>query len=138
MRQSKSTWKRVERRTAADLGGRRNGNTGAATADVDAGLFCVECKSWRRPAERIEAALRQAEAARRPGQIAIARIHTVGKHNSQDLAVMRWSDFLDLHGDGKATVSDLVQDLIDKANVGDAEARRWLAVLAPDKLPTAG
>ena len=131
-RQSRRTWKRVETRTAKELNGKRSGATGVASVDVDAGLFAIECKSWRRGPGRVEAALRQAEAAARPGQVAVARLHTVGKVGGQDLAVMRWSDFLDLHGDGKPRLSELVEELRKQAAAGDPQARATLQVLAPE------
>lgn len=92
---NRRTWQRVETRTAKDLAGIRNA-LGAAGADVDAGAFVVECKARTQPAGYVAAALEQAEAAAKPGQTALARLHTKGQRADDDLAVMRWSSLLAL------------------------------------------
>lgn len=94
---SKSTWKALERDTAKEIGGVRNGNRGAATADAENAHLVVECKSWSRPPARVVGALRQAELAARNGdKVPVARIHTLRKDKAGDLAVLRWSVLLDL------------------------------------------
>ena len=82
-----------ERRIAATIGGKRNGNTGKATADVEAGWLCIECKAWTNPPRRVEAALEQAERAASVDQLPIAVIHTTGRRSGSDLVIMRWGAF---------------------------------------------
>lgn len=96
MTQSRSTWKRLERETAKQIGGVRNGNRGVATADAESGNLAIECKSWSRPPERVEAALVQAELAAGEGKLPIARIHTKGGRTDNDLAVVRWHVMVNL------------------------------------------
>lgn len=97
MAQSKSTWKALERKTAKEIGGVRNGNRGAATADAESSRLAVECKSWSRLPAKVEEALQQAEKAARNGELLpIARIHRKGGRGADDLAVVRWSTILRL------------------------------------------
>ena len=98
MGQSRSTWKRLERETAKQIGGVRNGNRGIATADAESGNLAIECKSWSRPPERVEAALVQAELAADAagGLLPVARIHTKGGRTDNDLAVVRWHVLVNL------------------------------------------
>ena len=106
MAQSRSTWKRLERKTAKEIGGTRSGNKGVAAADAYNDWLVVECKSWSSEPSRIVAALKQAEAAATAVQVPIARIHKVGSRGDTDLVVMRWSTFAKLvlepreNGDG--------------------------------------
>lgn len=98
MRQHKRTWQRHEARVAAALGTSRNGNTGAATADVMTNWLAVECKSWRTLPAKVLAAVVQAEAAADENQLPIAVLHQVGQRSDNDLVVMRWGDFMDWFG----------------------------------------
>lgn len=97
-RQSSSTWKRLERETAKQIGGVRNGNRGAATADAENDVLAVECKSWATLPAKVEAALLQAESAARnaDGLLPVARIHRKGQKGDNDLAVVRWHVMLKL------------------------------------------
>lgn len=98
MGQSRSTWKKLERDTARQIGGVRNGNRGVATADAESGNLAIECKSWSRPPERVESALVQAELAADAagGLLPIARIHAKGGRKDNDLAVVRWHVMVNL------------------------------------------
>lgn len=96
MAQSRSTWKRLERVTAAQIGGKRNGATGLATADAESAQVVVECKSWSAPPKRVVDALLQAERAAKGAKFPVARIHTKNKDGDGDLAVVRWSKMLEL------------------------------------------
>ena len=92
-------WKDHERQLAKSIGGKRIGNQGIATADVENERLCIEAKSWQGGVKRVESALQQAEGAAGSGQLAIAVIHTVGRRHANDLVVMRWEQFLDRFGD---------------------------------------
>lgn len=105
-RQHKRTWQRHEGRVATALGVQRSGNTGEATADVDAGWLAVECKSWSKLPSRVLAALEQAERAAGEGQLAIAVLHQVGQRSGKDLVVMRWADFMEWFGDDRPNDGD--------------------------------
>ena len=96
MPQSRSTWKRLERKTAKEIGGQRSGNRGKAAPDAYNDWLTVECKSWSSEPSRIVAALKQAESAATEMQVPIARIHKVGSRGDTDLVVMRWSTFAKL------------------------------------------
>lgn len=98
MKQHKRTWQRHEQRVAEALGTQRNGNTGAATADIVTDWLAVECKSWRTLPAKVAAAMEQAEAAASSGQLPIAVLHQVGQRSAQDMVVMRWGDFLNWFG----------------------------------------
>ena len=97
---NRSNWKGHERRIAKAVGGKRNGATGLASADVETDRLCIEAKSWKGGVKRVESALIQAERAARPGQLPIAVIHTLGRHSKNDLVIMRWAEFLELVGIG--------------------------------------
>lgn len=99
MRQHKRTWQRHEQRIAEALSTQRNGNTGAATADVVTDWLAVECKSWRSLPAKVTAAMEQAEAAASSEQLPIAVLHQVGQRSQHDLVVMRWGDFLNWFGE---------------------------------------
>ena len=88
-------WKDHERQLARAIDGRRNGNQGIAIADVENDWLCIEAKSWKGGAKRIEAALQQAERAAHDNQLAIAVIHTVGRRHCNDLVIIRWGEFLE-------------------------------------------
>jgi len=120
-----------ERRLAAATGGKRNGNTGRATADVEAVWLCIEAKSWTNPPRRVEAALEQAERAACADQLPIAVIHTMGRRSSSDLVVMRWGLFADYFGGARR--SEFIDRLQEDAAAGDAEAALALRMLAPDQ-----
>jgi hypothetical protein len=94
-----TAWKAHERRLAKQTGGRRNGPTGTATADVETPWLCIEAKAWQGSVKRVEAALAQAERAAKPGQLAIAVLHTLGRHSKNDLVILRWGDFRQWFGD---------------------------------------
>mgnify|MGYP001407215788 CR=1 FL=1 len=94
--QSRSTWKALERRTAVEIGGIRNGMTGLATADAESDNLVVECKSWSSMPKRVVDALKQAERASGGTKVAVARIHAKNKDGDNDLAVVRWSVMIKL------------------------------------------
>ena len=81
-------WKDHERQLAKSIGGKRIGNQGIATADVESEWLCIEAKSWQGGVKRVEAALRQSEGVAGDGQLPIAVIHTVGRRHRNDLSSM--------------------------------------------------
>ena len=96
MAQSRSTWKRLERKTAKEIGGQRSGNKGKAAADAYNDWLTVECKSWAKGPKRVLSALRQAENEAGDTKIPVARIHELGCRGDADLVVMRWGTFAKL------------------------------------------
>lgn len=93
------TWKKHERRVARLLGGKRNGATGAATADVESDWLAVECKARKALPQWLENALLQAENAAGDEQLPIAVLHQVGRHSRNDIVCLRLSDFAEWFGD---------------------------------------
>ncbi|MFH0901320.1 MAG: hypothetical protein V2A73_11895 [Pseudomonadota bacterium] len=92
--------KEHERALARRLGGKRVGNTGKATADVQAGWLCVEAKSRRRPLPaEIRDAIGQAVKAAKPEQLAIAVFHQLHCRHDDDVVMLRLSDFEAWFGD---------------------------------------
>ena len=91
-----STWKAVERRTAAALGGKRLGATGAANPDVIAGDLCIECKHKASlPAWLTEALAKVRQQAGRD-KVGLVVLHEKGRRDS--LVVLSLSDFAARYG----------------------------------------
>lgn len=89
-----------ERALAKRLNGQRVGNSGKATADVQAGWLCVEAKSRRRPLPaEIRDAIGQAVKAAKPEQLAIAVFHQLHCRHDDDIVMLRLSDFEAWFGD---------------------------------------
>ena len=127
MTQSKSTWKRHERTIATQLGTKRNGNTGLATADVSTPSWCIEAKSWTRLPVKVVDALRQAEAARTGHQTALAVLHQVGSQHAKDLVILRWADFAALLL-GDAPEDRRTRAAVEMSDASDADRR----IFTPD------
>ncbi len=98
---ARNTWKAYERRIADDFGGRRIPVTGIDRdgADVETKLFLIQAKlrkvlpwylwSWVFPIAAIAA---------EKGKIGIVVLRKKHMLNSDSLVVMKYSDFLSLHG----------------------------------------
>ncbi len=92
---------RHERRTAAALGGRRIGNTGRATADVESDWAAIECKSRAALPQWLKAAVQQAEAAATgfvSPRLPVVVLHELGGRVSDDLVVVPASAFMAWYG----------------------------------------
>lgn len=100
---ARSTWKGWERRVAHRLGGRRRPVTGLDRGDGDCftPMFEVSCKLRKgQPAYLLEwlSEIRRNAVAR--GRIGLVVWKTPGRGRADDdaLVVLRWSDFIALHG----------------------------------------
>lgn len=87
------TWKEHERRVAARLDSKRNGNRGTATADIDTPLWAVECKSRRELPAWLLDAMTQARRNAGDGQTALVCLHQVGQRSDKDIVCMSLADF---------------------------------------------
>ncbi len=97
----RSSWKRTERRVAAALGGERVPVSGRARGDVPDvrhPLWAIEVKHRKRLPALLAEAMSQAVAAQRDGQVPLVVLHETGRHQGNDLVVLRMSDWIDLHG----------------------------------------
>lgn len=92
------TWKEHERRTARRLSGIRNGNTGTATADVQAGRYAVECKSRKQLPTWLLDAMAQAKRNATPGTVGIVVLHKVGQRSDNDIVCLTMADFQAIAG----------------------------------------
>ena len=99
-----ATWKNAERRIARAVGGRRIGNTGRATADVDAGWLAVEVKQRKRLPVWLTSALAQARRNAGDGQLAIVTLHE--RYARDSLVLMALSDFCEWFGDNGQSNGD--------------------------------
>lgn len=91
-----STWKAHERRTAALLGGKRLGATGAANPDVIAGDLCIECKHKASLPAWLTEALAKVRAQAGRDRVGVVVLHEKGKRDS--LVCMALSDFVARYG----------------------------------------
>lgn len=89
-------WKRHERRTAAALGGRRLGPTGAANPDVDAGWIQAECKHRAHLPSWIGQALKKIRDQAGPNRLGVVVAHEQGGRDSWVILSLR--DFQDWFG----------------------------------------
>jgi hypothetical protein len=97
----RSTWKAEERRIADDLGGKRIPVTGIDRdgADVVTPLFLVQSKLRATiPAWLGAWLLPIATEARESGRIGILVLRKPRQRNAESLVVLRYDDFLALHG----------------------------------------
>ena len=92
-----ANWKTHERRTAAAMGGRRAGPTGAAGPDVvDAGggWLVIECKARRRLPGYMTGALAKVRGQAGPRKLGLVVAHELGARSANDLVIMARADFL--------------------------------------------
>jgi hypothetical protein len=117
-------WKEHERRTARRLAGKRTGNTGRATADVEAGNFAIECKSRKALPGWLLDAMAQAQRNAKAGQVAIVALHQVGQRSDNDIICIRLADWLAVAGHGNAwhNADAGGNDADAKATAGDSGA----------------
>lgn len=90
--------KALERVIAKRTGGRRNGVTGLATADVEAGPWAIEAKSRKALPDWLLNAMGQAVRNTPNGMIPICVLHQLGAHHGNDIVCMRLKDFEDWYG----------------------------------------
>ena len=93
-------WKAFERRIAADCGGRRIPVTGERDGqDVEAGMFFYQAKLRK----AIPKCIREwsdsiHRAATKGGKVGVLVIKEPGKHDDNALVIVRYRDWVDLHG----------------------------------------
>lgn len=98
--------RRLEQAIAKFLGGRRMGNTGLATADVEVGEWLVvEVKQRKRLPAWIKKALAQAIHSAESHQLPVAILHEQYQPYDESLVVMRMADFCAWFGDELAKVN---------------------------------
>lgn len=101
---SEKSWKKFERRCAERMGGDRRPVTGIDRGDGDAftAIFEMQCKlragqpSYLR--EWLNGIVASASARNRIG-VVVWKEPGKGRDDNEALVVMRWKDFVDLHGD---------------------------------------
>ena len=94
-----TTWKKHELRTALALGGKRTGNRGINTNDVDHDWLAIECKHRKTLPDWLTDAMRQAEANRDSAEkLAIVVLHQHGQRSANDFVVLRMKDFQEFFG----------------------------------------
>ena len=92
-----ATWKAVERRTAAALGGRRLGATGRSNPDVLAPGLAASCKHRQRLPAWLTDALATIRAQAGPDRLGVVVLHEAGKHDS--IVCLSLADFRERWGD---------------------------------------
>lgn len=121
-------FKSTERRIAKELNGERIGHLGGA--DVDAGWLSVEVKHRQSIPQWLRDAMKQSSRNARADQLSIVVVHEHGASGADDLVFLTLGDFKQWFGDSRrGDLGDLVADLLAKAEAGDAEAQKWLAML---------
>lgn len=90
--------KTTERSVARRLGGKRNGATGLATADVETAVFAIETKSRKTLPDWLTAAMAQAVRNAPDGKTSLLVLHELGRRHDGDLVIMRMGDFEDWFG----------------------------------------
>ncbi len=94
-----TNYKHHERKTAGLLGGKRNiDGKGAAAVDVVHPAFAVECKTRKDVPLWLLGAMQQARRSAKAGQMPIVVLHPHGGLYSDDLVIVRLSDFVDCFG----------------------------------------
>lgn len=102
---ARGTWKAFERRVAADLGGRRIPVTGIDRdgADVETPVFDVQVKLRKSLPVWLWGWLGGiCQTAKGSGRIGVLVLRRPRQDDSAGLVVMRYCDFVDLHGKPEA------------------------------------
>jgi hypothetical protein len=104
---ARNTWKAFERSIAVDLGGRRIPVTGIdrADRDIESSLFWVQAKLRKSIPAWLFDWLGGICGVCPEGKIGILILRTPRMRNAEALVVMRYGDFIDLHGAPGAGVS---------------------------------
>ena len=95
-----STWKHTERAVALALGGKRTGNSGRNTSDVDHDWLAVEVKHRQELPAWLKDAIAQARRNTAGDKLPVAVLHEAGQRHDDDLVVMRLADWRDWFGAG--------------------------------------
>jgi len=92
------SWKRCESRIAEIVGGRRIPVTGRKGADVLTDRLAVEVKARKSLPAYLLAWIEQAEAGAPDGRLPIVVLHQAGRPHTDDLVMLRLSDFVEWLG----------------------------------------
>ena len=112
-------WKAFERRCAERMGGRRRPVTGIDRGDGDAftSMFELQCKLRIGQPDYLKRWLRDiVAAAKTRNRVGVVVWKEPGEHGARGvgddnaLVVMRWADFVDLHGDPRKEPNGRVPD----------------------------
>lgn len=95
----RGSWKRVERRIAARMGGKRIPVTGRRGPDVAHPWLAIEVKSRGDMPGYLWDWLKQAELGGDGSKLPVVVLHRNGKHAADDLIAMRLGDFEEWFGD---------------------------------------
>lgn len=90
-----AVWKDFERWCAKVTGGRRTGNVGLDTADVQHDWMAPECKYRAKLPQWLTDAMLQAERNARDGRLPCVWLKQKGDRNWDSLVVMRASAFVE-------------------------------------------
>ena len=94
------TWKQIERKVAALLGGVRvpvSGRQRGDSPDVLHPTFSIEVKHREQFPDWLFDAMRQAEASKRDEQIPLVVLHQKGMPVPMSFAIVRLGDLVELH-----------------------------------------
>ena len=97
---ARGTWKNYERRVAADLGGQRIPVTGLGrdAADVVTPMFHIQVKLRISLPSWLWGWLSGICMDAEEGKIGVLILKRPGERDTEGLVVMRYGDFVDLHG----------------------------------------
>jgi len=129
-------WKQFERRCCRDFGEQRIPVNGEYQGpDGMSTLFCFQFKLRRALPTWIFAWLSGiVGAARRRGKVGVLVLKTPGMEDRDALVIVRWSDWVDLHGPERFDEMTHRADVREAAKTRRHDKRRQ----APDMLPLVG
>ena len=122
---SDATWKAFERRLAGSLGTHRIPVTGErAGADFQAGRFSYQAKKGRRFPNYLTRWLQEiGETGARSGKIGVVVWQERSAPDSEAAVVLRFADWVELHGEGERPVSQMAQQHLETLQRGRICAR---------------
>ncbi len=97
-----STWKTVERKIAAILGGTRVPVTGrqrGSAPDIEHSHLSLEVKHRKALPGWIMEAMAQAQASKRNGQLPVVILHGERQRYAESMVLVRLDDFVEWYGD---------------------------------------
>jgi hypothetical protein len=89
-------WKDHEKRAAASIDGQRTSRPYANLPDAVSGQVIVECKTRKALPQWLWRAVEQAQSYIANGELAVVSLHEKRRHQQNDLAVLKWPDFVRL------------------------------------------
>jgi len=98
-------WKRLEKKVAADIGGRRTSRPYADLPDVEGDWLVVECKHRKTLPQWLKDALAQAKRHAGPSQLPIVVLHE--RYKRDGMVLVSYQDFLDWFCNGEMHSTEL-------------------------------